>query len=100
MSKFPTTQPTQPPVLASNYNSLKFHLFDSKCTKCHFTGNPKPEKIPPLDTYDSTKEKYEDILSALEMFDMPPKDSGIEFPTPEVINTLKQWKEAGFPEKE
>jgi mono/diheme cytochrome c family protein len=98
-----SNQAIKPIPLAATYASLKVHLFEKSCTRCH---NPdvriKHTKRPLLTSKEAIIARFDDILysmtDAWNMNDneMPPATSDVPRVSEEVINMLIKWKDAGF----
>lgn len=93
----------KPVPLAPTYSSLKVNLFEKSCVACH---NPDVlvlhPKRPLLISKEAIIARYNDIVysvtDAWNMNDneMPPEKSKYPHLTDEVIQALKDWKDAGF----
>ena len=71
-------------------------IFDSKCSACHFSGNP--DGLSSFSNYAETRQGVEfgDVLYYVDTLGTMPKNS-TKLPN-ETIQLLYNWKEDGYPE--
>jgi hypothetical protein len=86
-----------PPELLVSYEKHIKPIMVSKCTPCHF---PELGKKKMLDTYESTKESLNDILTRIQLPtedpEFMPYKSKKPALTPEEIKVFKDWLEQGM----
>ncbi|MGE0615270.1 MAG: hypothetical protein AB7P04_06495 [Bacteriovoracia bacterium] len=96
----PAPGPTDPPPAPKNadYVTLQAGLFGPACVRCHSPDGI--DEYPPLHTYENARKHAKDALRRIldEEDPMPPRRKEPR-PTAEMIELLKQWIDADFPEK-